>query len=400
MSSPRTPHPWLVLALAVTMQAVTIGIGSYAFAFFVVPWMEEFGTLRGTLMIAATGSTIGTAILSPFCGYLLDRFSSRALVLTGASAFAFGMAAIALAPSSFVVILIYILALPFGMVLAGTLMASSLVARSFHRGRGMALGISALGTSLGGLVMPVLITQVLALYDWRTLFFILAALVVITVFVPAALILRDDGDTGAATRTHARASTASASLMRSPAVIKLGIAFLVPGLVFIAVLPNLGSLATDLAISQQRAAGIVSVASVAMVLIKLVSGALCDRVDQRLLYLGVVVIQAAGLITLAVASSFTLLFAGVTLVCIGSGGNLPIITSFAARFWGPERFGRMMGVVFAMAGISGTGALLAGIIRDASGSYTPAFLSLLVVLVPAAWCFLTLGRHSPEVATE
>ena len=49
-------------------------------------------------------------------------------------------------------------------------------------------------------------------------------------------------------------------------------------------------------------------------------------------------------------------------------------------------------MVFAFAALSGMGSLIAGSIRDASGSYDVAFLSLIAALVPAAWCFLTLPK--------
>jgi len=45
-----------------------------------------------------------------------------------------------------------------------------------------------------------------------------------------------------------------------------------------------------------------------------------------------------------------------------------------------------------MAGLSGIGPVIVGVIRDASGSYTLAFLVLLAVLVPAAWSFLSLNK--------
>jgi len=391
MAKARTSNRWLVLALAVTMQAVTIGIPFYSFAFFVVPWMEEFGALRGTLMIAAMGSAIGCAVLSPLCGYLLDRFSSRFLVLAGGAAFGIGLLGIAAAPTTLFVIAIFVLVLPFGMVLAGTLMASSLVARSFVHRRGTALGISALGTSLGGLIMPILITQVLAVYDWRALFAMLAGLVLVLIIVPASIILRHDGvEPSGVALPH---KGFGMSLMHSPAVLKVGVAFLIPSLLFLAVMQNVGSLATDLAISQQRAAWIASTAAAAMAAAKLLFGTLSDHWDHRVLYGGILAMQGTGLLILSMASSFAPLFAAVILVCIGSGGTFPIISAFAAKTWGPERFGRMMGVVFAMAGLSGLGAMLAGIVRDASGSYAPVFAGFILMLLPAAWCFFSLSTN-------
>lgn len=392
MSAPGF-HRWILLAYGVVMQAMTIGISTYSFAFFVVPWMREFDVLRSSLMIAATGATIGTAFLSPVCGMLLDRFSSRTLVIVGAGTFSLGLAAIAMAPSAVAVILLFVLVLPFGMVLSGTLMASTLVARSFSEGRGLALGISALGTSLGGLVMPLLVTQILASFDWRVLFNILAGLVIALVIVPAPLVLRSRTDAPGepAARAHAGPKF---ELMRSPSVLKLGLAFLVPSLLFVAVLHNLGALAADLSISQQHAAWIASTASLVMMIGKVITGFLCDRVDHRLLYMGIVMAQAIGVSILCLAASFAPLLIAVVLLALGAGGGLPVITSFAAGRWGPENFGSMMGVVFALAGLTGVGSVLAGVIRDASGSYVIAFLGLMLALVPAAWCFITLSRSS------
>lgn len=388
--NPNNSKRWIVLALAVLMQAITIGIATYSFAFFVVPWIEAFGANRGTLMAAATGSTIGSAILSPLCGPFLDRVSSRLLVLIGAGAFALGLIAAALAPNALTIILIFIFLLPFGLVLAGTLMASSLVARAFTQGRGMALGISALGTSAGGLLMPLLVTQVLASYDWRTLFFMLAGIVVIAVVLPALIILKPDNTETAPAPSH---SGSGFEFVRSAAVLKTGFAFLAPALLFIAVLHNLGALATDLGISQQHAAWIVSAASVLMAISKLVFGMLSDRVAHKVLYSAALCSQLAGMAFVCTTGGYWSLLAGTTLVAVGAGSTLPIITSFVAGHWGPERFGSVMGVVLAMVGLTGLGSVIAGVIRDYSGSYVFAFAALTLLLVPAALCFLTIPQH-------
>lgn len=384
------PNRWMVLVLAVWMQAVTIGIGTYSFAFFVVPWMEEFRVDRGTLMLAATGATIGTAILSPFCGYLLDRVASVLLVVAGGSVMAAGLVAAAFAPNAILVILIFVLLVPFGLVLAGTLMASSLVARAFNERRGLALGISALGTSLGGVLMPPLVTWILANHDWRTLFLVLAAVVVVFVLLPAACILGPDG------RAMNRAIPPPSPGLKfdvklSPAVLRAGYAFLAPAMLFVAVLHNLGALAEDSDISQQHAAWIVSAASVLMAISKVVFGMLSDRTGCGILYVAAILCQYIGVTLIWLAHGFGLLLVGVSLVAVGAGGMLPIISSLVASRWGPERFGSIMGVVLAFVGLSGLGPMFAGVIRDASGSYDFAFATLATLLVPAAWSLLMLS---------
>ena len=393
MSTPGI-HRWIVLAYGVMIQAVTIGIGIYSFGFFVVPWMTEFGVLRGGLMFAATGLSISAAIISPLCGYLIDRYSSRILLVTASVTFALGFVGISLAPTAIVVILLYALMLPIGTILAGTMMASSLVAKNFDEGRGFALGISALGTSLGGLLFPPLITYYLSILDWRTMFLVIAALVFALVVIPALFILKPD-----AGQTNDRNSPANLrsklALMRSPSVLKLGIAFLSPSLIFLAVLHNVGALAEDLSISQKNAAWVASAASIVMVIAKVVNGYLSDRVPHSLLYVAIAVFQIAGMTILISGSSFAFLLVGATLVAAGTAGALPVITSFAASRWGPENFGSIMGVVLALAGLSGLGSAFAGVIRDVSGSYTIAFLCLMLMLLPSTWCFLSLQRTEP-----
>ena len=389
--SDKTASRWLTLAYVVVMQAITIGIATYSFAFFVVPWMGEFHVSRGTLMIAASGLSISIAILSPLCGYLLDRFESKTLVLFGASSFTLGLLAISAAPSYLIIILVFAFALPLGVILSGSLMAMTLVARRFNDRRGLALGIAALGTSLGGLIMPVTVTYLLDGFHWRSVFIALAALVIVFVIVPALAILNGDA---AGRRVDAGAGEASNSigLMMSLPVIKLGIAFLAPVMLFLAVLFNLGALAADLSISQKQAAWIGGAASVAMAISKVIIGGLCDRIDHRALYSGIVTVLAGAIVVVSLAETFTSLMAAVCCMALAVGGMSPVIASIVAARWGSENFGRVMGVIYAMAGLSGIGSLIAGMIRDASGSYSQAFAYLLIVLVPSVYCFYTLPK--------
>ncbi len=390
MSVPR--YSWIVLGYLFVMQAVIIGIGVYSFTFFVVPWMQAFSTDRSTLMIAVSGSSIGTAILSPLCGYLMDRFSNKRLLLFGATSYALCLLVISRVPDAWWLIMLYILVLPFGMVLAGSLMASSMVARNFVDHRGLALGISALGVSVGGFIMPVLVTQLLNQHDWHTVFVYLAGIVLTLVIIPGLFIVRD-GERTADFSGSASSQGVGVGLMMSPEVLKLGMAFFSPVLIFVAVLHNLGSLAVDYSIAQEHAAWMVSIASVVMAVSKLASGMLSDRFSHAVIYTGMLVSQIAGLIILGLFNTFSPVLIGVTLIAVGAGGSLPVITSYAAKHWDSNSIGRVMGIVFALAGLSGIGPIIAGVIRDLSGSYTLSFIALLLVMVPAAWSFLSLDKR-------
>lgn len=391
--SERAINRWVILFYCALMQTLTIGIAIYAFAFFVVPWMQDYAVPRSTLLLAATGCSVMTALLSPVCGLLLDKYPPRRLVVGSALAYAAGLLCIALDPGYVVVILVFAGVLPFGMCLAGTLMAMAVVARLFTENRGLALGLVALGTSFGGLSMPLLVTTLLASFGWQTVYAVLAVLVLVLVVVPGMWLLPDS-------RPHASGQgsahpAVSLATMRSRPVLMLGLAYLGPATLFIAILHNVGGLAVDLAISQQLAAWVTAGASISMAIGKVGVGALSDRVDQRVLYAVLALLITCGVVATSFAASFLGLLIGAALAGFVFGGASPLVASIVAARWGAAGFGRVLGVVYALAGLSGIGPFIAGLIRDVRGSYTEAFLWLLPVLVVALYCFLTVPKAPP-----
>tara|TARA_R110002110_G_C13470525_1_gene720994 strand:+ start:112705 stop:113937 length:1233 start_codon:yes stop_codon:yes gene_type:complete len=391
MQAGRGANPWVVVTFAALMQAVVIGTNIYAFSFFVVPWMAEFQVERGALMLVVTVSSLAAAAISPFCGYLVDRVSSRKVVFGASMLFAGGLLLISLLPFYNTVLLVYALAFPVGASLAGTLMALSLVGKLFTHNRGLAMGLVVLGTNIGGLVMPLLVTYLLASYSWQQVFQIIAVVVVVIVSLPALLILRGIAIPANASRSRSEKS-ATLKVMRSAAVIKLGVAYLVPCLLFVGLLHNIGAMAADLSIDQQRASWITAVASVVMGAGKVTAGALSDRFSHRLLYSCCMALISAGLLLVSFSSGFQSLLLGVALTALVMGGISPLIANIVAERWGTALFGRVMGVVHAFAGVSAVGALFAGYLRDVTGDYSQVYLIMLIGVIPALYCMFTMPR--------
>ena len=393
MARTATQNPWLVVLYAIVMQAVTVGIGVYSFGFFVLPWMAEFQLERGTILLAITLSSLMGAVISPWCGALCDRLSSRTLVVLSSLFFAGGLSLVSVSSSYFVIIAAYALMLPVGVCLSGTLMALTLVGRLFNEKRGLAMGVVVLGTNVGGLALPVLVTLLLDQYSWQQVFQWLAMAVVVLVSLPALLVLRG-GALQSSIEPVGKLQRASGSVMRSPAVLKLGVAYLVPCLLFVALLHNIGALAADLSIHQQQAAFITAAASVVMGVGKLSVGALTDYINDRILYLGCMALMAVGLVLVSFASTFIALLIGVSLTALVMGGTSPLVSTVVADRWGVAMIGRVMGVVHAFAGVSALGAFLAGYLRDVTGDYRQVFLYLLLAIIPAVYCMLTLGSKT------
>ncbi len=79
-----------------------------------------------------------------------------------------------------------------------------------------------------------------------------------------------------------------------------------------------------------------------------------------------------------------------------SGSETDVLSYFIARYFGVARYGSVFGACFAVVGATaGVGPWLAGLVYDATGSYTPVFAVLLPMAMLAATALLTLGPY-PE----
>lgn len=378
---------WLVLGYCLLIQILTVGIGTYSFAFFVLPWMHEFNAQRSELMLAMSGFSIVVAILSILCGPLIDRKSARTLVTIGVLAFAGGLFGIALAPTAQIVVILFAIVLPLSLILSGPLMAQTLVARHFTEKRGMALGICSLGTSFGGLIMAPLVTALLADYDWRTVLFMLGGAGLVLMIPPAWLLLQPQAGSGGGGHHGGNLL----QLMRNPSVWLMALAYLGPASIFIALLHNIGAFAADLSVSQQQAGFVVSAASLMMIAAKFSVGALADRISHTLLYFVLLAMITLGILLIVVGGNGWALSVGVPIAAL-SMGMMPLIAAMIARRFGPESFGSVMGVVLAIASLSGLAPAAAGLLREISGSYASAFTYLLALLIPAALSFIALTQ--------
>lgn len=386
----RLEYRWQVLFFALIMQTLVIGVGVYCFAFFVVHWVEEFNTPRSELMLGFMGMTLVAGLMAPFSGMLIDRFKARPLITVGVLTYSIGLMLVTVAPGPLAIILIFWLIMPLGMALAGPLISQTLVAQAFTSKRGMALGITALGTSIGGFTMPIVATTLLTHWEWRPVMIVLAIAISAIVLPLAYLIVREQdktqqqGDTKPATTTR--------ELLRDRDVYLLGAAYFIPASLFVAVLQNLGLYAQDLSITQQQAGFIVGGAALIMALGKFTAGSLADRFPHHYIFYTLLILAGSGLAGVALSTTFLPLAATVFLLGASAGGVLPLISTVAAHRFGVGNFGRAMGIIMGFASLSGVAPLTAGWLRDMTGSYEIAFLVLAPLIIPSIICFSRLTK--------
>jgi len=402
----RWYYGWNVIAVGLVFQAVTCGIALFCFTFWVEPWMADVDVGRGEIMWAMVLLNLAMGIAAPFGGQAMDRLSIRGLIIAGSIFFAAGLALAAFATALWQIILIYAVLITPGVLLAGPLAAQTLAAKWFRARRGMAIGFSSVGTSLGGAIMPLIVDTLISELGWRPTNLILAA-VSVTVILPLVWVVvrNTPEDKGIEPEPESIVLAEHAHLSDFPdwntGLILHQRSFWIPILAFLPMMMAFGSVQFNLApyVSDKgfisgEAAYLMSMLSITMIGGKIFFGAMSDRLDHRYLFWIAASVMAAGISILVVSESYRLLQTSSLLMGFAAGGFLPLLGAIIASRFGPKAFGRTMGLAGPFLTINAFAPQLAGWMRDTTGSYDVAFQLLVALMVPISLVMVLLRSPS------
>ena len=175
-------YGWIVVFFAVFAIAVTNGILLGGMPFFYRSFINEFGWNRTTIATAGSVLLVSRGLIGPFAGPLWDRYGPKRFMVIGAAvigvALVFG-SRIGAPLQLYLALLIMSVGLTFAGMGPGAFLASSW----FTGKRGVAMGIVATATSLGGMIFSPISTRLIAGYGWRNAMIIYAAFMFV-VFMP------------------------------------------------------------------------------------------------------------------------------------------------------------------------------------------------------------------------
>jgi sugar phosphate permease len=302
-----------------------------------------------------------------------------------------------------------------GAVAIGPLAAQTAMARWFYRRRGRAMGFVTAATSMGGVVIAPLMAYLIGWFDWRGALLAMGAIVVVLITLIAWLVIRDDpadvgltghpelalaagagagGETTAAAppppaeRTWTRLELAKT---RNFWCLLLGIGLnlgIMNAMLGVTLVPYV----TDMGISRESAAFLISCLSISGVLGKIVNGALSDYVDRRWLVVAASAFTVAFLGILQAQPGYPLLFAACCLAGLAIGSVMPVWGALIADCFGTRTYGTAIGFMSAsMLPIHLFTVRFAGESFDRTGSYDLALRSFAAMAVVAI-VFILLVR--------
>jgi MFS family permease len=395
-------YGWRIVGGAFVAQFFVVGFFTYALSLLIEPVRQDFGVTLEQVMYSLTAATLLGLFLQPAGGILVDRFPVRSVMVVGAVLYAAGLFALAKASSISQYILIFALTMSVSNSLVGTIACSAVISRWFTASRGRALGIAALGTSVGGILIPVLISHWLDTSGWRGAVHNLGLGVVLVLLPAVVLLIRSRPDDIGLALEAARASAAPepaggaglAAVVRNPAFWLLGFSLGILFSVYSSILSNLTPYALNLGSSKEQASALIMAVAIAGFIGKVVFGLAADRFSQRSALWAAQLLVAGAFLILAMEPGHSGMLAGSFVLGLAAGGMLPVWGALMAHIFGLANYGRAMGLMGPIITLCVMpGFALVGRMVDTLGSYAPTLYLFAGLCLVSAALLLPMRLH-------
>jgi MFS family permease len=395
---PRLPLPlpfyygWFIVALSFVANLTAAGIRS-APSVLIHPLEAEFGWSRTAIASAASLNLLLLGLFAPIGGLLIDRIGARRVILGCLTTIVIGLSGTVFVQELWQLILLWGIILGIATGVTPPL-GASIASRWFVDRRGLAIGIMTNANAAGQVVyLPVLMALVVS-SGWRSALWAMAA--ASAVLLPAIWFwMRDKpADLGlqpytsgnasnVATRSiYARGDIRPMSISSVSEVFKTSTFWILSGCFFICGVTANGLIGTHLiphaierGLPQMTAAVAVGIMGGSSFVGTTFSGWLVDRVDPRKVLAVVYALRGSSLFILPYVSEPMGLFVFAVLYGLDWYASGPATTTIIARVFGPERVGRIFGLVFMFHQMGGASAAIGGgWARVHFGDYQYAFL--------------------------
>ncbi|MBZ5516827.1 MAG: MFS transporter [Acidobacteriia bacterium] len=383
------------------LQAVTtaflvlfciVGLALWGLPFYYDFMVRDFGWTRAQV---TSGNALSKLVVGPLTGFIagwvVDRFGPRHMMMAGT--LLVGVALVGLGGiSTLGMFYFFYLLNALGYVCGGPLPNQVLLSRWFDKSRGKAMGGAYLGIGLGGAAAPWISYVLVEHFGWRVGLQALGALIIV-IALPMAWLVKEPPRRRPEIVAAAPVGVKSAFLAGSFYLLALG------SMCSIAAVSGTQQnlklfLSLDEGYTQSEAARLLSLVLAFSIVGRLLMGWLADRLAKKhvMLLIYMLVAAAIPLLFLPRGSGAVYLFAVV--FGIGLGGDYMIIPLMTAEIFGVARLGRLMGVILATDGIAeAVSPWLVGHLRDATGSYSLAFLALIAMALLGAGAVAALPKR-------
>jgi MFS family permease len=383
----------IVLASIIGVYASLATLPFYAIQNLFKPLNDAFGWGRADISIAITLMGVANLFTSYIAGRITDKYGSRPVALVSGILLAISLFLITLNNGNLKQFwLSYFL---MTIAAAGTLPLTytRTVNQWFDKSRGLALGLTLLGTSFAAMTLPPLYKMGIDAYGWKGVFYVAIAIIIVA-WLPSFLLLFKDRSASDQAAAQQLATGMSLGEAASTATFwKMGIAFFLVTFAMSGIAIHIVAMMGDNGVARDQAVKIASLIGVSLLVARLTVGYLIDKMPAQPIAAACFAIPAIGCYLLMGGGHGPAMVA-VILVGVALGAELDLIAFFTSRYFGMKNYGRIYGwqYVFYTLG-AGISPLAFGIAYDKLGSYDPVLIASAIGLVIAGGLMLTMPKY-------
>lgn len=367
---------------------------------FMDPLAREFGWSRTVLSLGLPIAGVISVLLSPFVGAVIDRHGSRKLAIPGLILLSGCTSAFALINGSIVQWVALWVLYAFVSLLVTMNVWSAAIVGAFTKARGLALGLTLAGTAAAQATTPILAVTLIDAFGWRTAFVAIGvgwggvALLLCYLFFHEP-IRRPATVVGSGEVADKLPGLSIAQAWRDPGLWRIAISTLILMILTIGLLIHQIPILTEAGVSRGNAALLAGLGGLAGIVGKLVTGALMDR--YRANWVGGITLGATALafgLLLDSVRTPVLIVIAMLINGYAAGTKIQICSYLTSRYGGLRNFGAIFGFMSSLVALgSALGPLIAGMVYDATGGYSPFLVVGAIGCLFAGFLILTLPRY-------
>lgn len=427
---PRFFYGWVIVGVSFLAQFGGTIAGMYGLTVMLVPMSEDLGWSRTSIVGANIPASIIAALAAPFLGRISDRFGSRVPMALSGVVGGLSVMAIAGVHSIWVYYLIFGVVNGITRPMIQVIGISAGVAEWFQRRRAQAAGMVSLGIPIAGFVGVPLAQFLVINVGWRATWFVLGALLIVLVGIPAAIFWRPrpeamgllpDGDvappplTPGAIEAPRPVEAVRGRLgvhrtteewepreaLRTRAFWVLTIVLPIIALAGPAFMTHIIAFFISRGLSPQGAAWASTSFIGGTFAARFLWAWLSDRVHIQYCYVAMGALATLGTGLVLIAPTITLAYGAVAIFGIAAGGMLQLRLQIWPDYFGRSNIATLRGYSAPFDLIGGVGGpFFAAWVYDLTQSYNVAFLVFTVLSAVSTLAILFLGAPPSRKSSE